>query len=182
MAAHLPPSAPRRRISRAWLLVPFAVAGLAVALAAAWLVNANRPQPVTGVARDIKAIVLSRSATPGLEDGGAIGPWWVSAAGVDDRTNTFHVFRLRSGELRVAAKTARLVIDPEANTISFDLRDVVILRVPERPRDGGDDAEQGLARLDTYLLGPAPYGRRIVHDSALRDAHAQPRLAGAGSE
>jgi hypothetical protein len=182
-----------RNRGRGRLVVPVVAAGLLAALLAVWLAQSRPSGPaasqhtVSGVAREIRRLALHRSSTPGLEDGGAIGTWWIFASSVDDMTNTFHDFRLRAGSggrsgagLQLAARTAILIIDSDANTVSFDLRDVVVLSLPGK--DGGA-ADGGLVKLESFLLGPATYRRNIRPDPVPRfQPPASSRLAGVADQ
>jgi hypothetical protein len=121
--------------------------------------NADRSQTETQAIESIRDIALGQ---PGLA-GGHIGSWRISAVSVDQRTGDLKDFRLESGAMSVAAKTARIVVDPEHDTFTFNLEDVVYTRVPIE--DGENPSrDQYLLELEHYVLGPAPYGVDIVTD------------------
>ncbi len=93
--------------------------------------------------------------------GGLIGPWWVSASSHDPVSGKLKSLRVEWGDVRIAAKTARVVIDPIADTFRFDMWDVVMANI-----DTGEDIEGGrpLIDVDHYQFGPIPYGVDIVPD------------------
>jgi hypothetical protein len=167
--------------SRMWLIVPIGLAGIIVASIVAWTARPLPAHTVSEVTREIRQIVLHRSERPGVEDGGPFGEWWIAAREADAFTGTFAEFRLRTDRMRVAAKTAKLHVDPQANTISFALADVVIVRLPaSRAATEGDHF---VVELESLMLGPIPYPRRITpdgHPAARREP--QPQLAGAQTE
>ena len=68
-------------------------------------------------------------------------------------------FRLTCGQMEIAARSARLVVDAKDDTFRFELYDVVLTRVPETDEVVPD---HHLITHDEYTLGPVPYGRKIV--------------------
>ena len=66
--------------------------------------------------------------------GGLIGPWWVAASSHDPVSGKLKMLRVEWGDVRIAAKTARVVIDPVADTFRFDMWDVVMANI-----DAGED-------------------------------------------
>lgn len=159
--SHVP--APRRSPLR--LLLPIIGAGLIVSCILAMIRSSEAPTRSAGeVRREIEALALRRSERVDGDDGGLIGPWWVVASGLDEASGRLMKFRITTPELQIAASFARLIIDTDRDTFSFELFDVALTRLP------GDDAETtgGEARLlslEHHVLGPAPYGRDIVPDS-----------------
>ena len=115
--------------------------------------SGDRSQTATQAIESIRDIALGEEGAPG----GQIGSWRISAASLDQRTGDLKDFRLESGAMSVAARTARISVDPELDTFTFDLWDVVYTRVPG---EGDQDAsrDQYLLELEHYVLGPAPYG------------------------
>jgi hypothetical protein len=144
-------------------LLPVAVAGIAAALFLVLVPRVSPAQSTDDVARTIRDIAL-RPGDRGLPPGGTLGPWQISAAEYDDLAGHFVDFQLVCGSVCVAARSARLNVDPEADTFSFELEEVVytVLAPP------GDDGEprSTLRSLDRYTLGPAPYGVDIVDATA----------------
>ncbi len=114
------------------------------------------------VTQEIQSIVLRHGGTSVYDEGGIIGPWHVAASRYDQATGCFLDFRLHSGEINLAAATARLVIDAKRNSFHFELYDVVVLRMPDKRR--GREGEPHLVRIDSFLLGPAEYHRPIIPD------------------
>ena len=74
-------------------------------------------------------------------------------------------FDLAQGDVVITAVRATLVIDAEADTFAFDLEDVTYVRAAET-RPGDPPADGTFERLDSHLLGPAPWGRDIVPGAA----------------
>jgi hypothetical protein len=147
--------------SRVRLIAPAIGAGLFAACLI--LVARSRSQVVseTDVERTIQELAIRRSDRPNVDDGGIIGPWWVAASRVEPATGRLEHFRITSGPLRIAARWARVVVDPVDNAFSFELSDVVITRVPER--DDDEDGHQ-LMTLEQYTLGPVPFDADIKPD------------------
>jgi hypothetical protein len=117
---------------------------------------------VNEVVEEIHGIALRRAERPGVEDGGLIGPWWVTASGVDPQTGRLLAFRIRSGDLRVAARSASLIVDADADTFTFELNDVVMTRFPD---SGAANGSGGLLALEHHVLGPIAYGTEIEPDA-----------------
>jgi len=158
--------------SRMWLVMPILGLGL---LAAALIVLWYEPLPqqtVSEVHRNFRAIALAKSAKPGLDDGGPVGPWWITASDVDPVTGVFQNFHVRSGGILIAADRARLEVDPQTDTFSFQLDDVVFTQIPDRSPAGAPGSsklldapgESFVSELEHHTLGPAPYGMDIVPD------------------
>lgn len=153
---------------RAWWLLP--IIGGVLLITFGWLIVQKQGDKVSvaEVTRQMQQIALTKSQRSGIDDGGPIGPWWITASKADSLSGDFHDFRVRSGNRFIAAKKARLVVDPVSDTFSFHLTDVVFTQV-EDPKQSipGDPAAGKLLALDRHVLGPAPYGKDIVADDAL---------------
>jgi len=158
------------------------LAGAIVAIVIGVLLHQEEPQTVSEVMRQVRDIVLQRSDRPGVEDGGALGSLWISAQDADVMTGTLIGVRVRAGDVRLAARESRLIVDPDENTISFALDDVVFFRVPgNRINDASE--QQSIMELDTFVIGPLPYKRRIVQDGhPAGDPAVRGHLAGAASD
>ncbi|TVQ53599.1 MAG: hypothetical protein EA377_07650 [Phycisphaerales bacterium] len=158
------------------LLLPALLAGC---LVGGGLLLLARPAPqmtADEVRREIIGLLLHKSRTPGLEDGGQLGPWWVAARSVDPETDEFLNFRMRSGSLRLAADRAALRIYPENDAIDFLLTGVVLTVLPDGPIDRR--GESYLLDLDQYVLGPFPYRMKILSDETMEgDDPILPSLA-----
>lgn len=148
--------------TRARLIVPMGIAGVIAAIIISSLLQTEEPHTVAEVVRQVREIAMRTSERPGVEDGGPLGPMWIAARDVDVRTGTLTAVRLRAGQVRLAAREGRIIVDPSESTISFSLEHVVMFRVP----GGATDAEFGdsIMELDSFVLGPVPYKRRIVAD------------------
>jgi hypothetical protein len=153
------PSAPR---SLARLAMPFAAAGMVVACLAV-LLNGSRDPGVSEsqVHREIREIALHRGGEGSQDDGGHVGPWWISASDVDPLTGIFRDFKLTSGKLRLASTSALLIVDADTDMVSIHLEDVVMVRV----LDGTEDEPQRrLHHIDVFDLGPIRWHEDIVRD------------------
>ncbi len=151
--------------SRARLIFPFAAAGVLVACVGLWMRGANQGHTVSHVQRTVRDIALAGAATGAPLEAGTIGPWKIAAEHVDPITGEYNEFRLGAGRMLITAERAVLMVDPEADTFSFDMWNVVYTRVP-LPNEATD--ESYVWNLDRYVLGPAPYGMDIIADSAIR--------------
>lgn len=151
----------RTRIHWRWI-APVAGSVLLSALMGAGLLRSNEPQTVSQVRAEIYGIILYQRGDSWMDHGGIIGPWHVAAASLDHETGELRDFRLVSNSINLGAARARLMIDVKRDTFSFELREVVIMRVPDT-RDAAPD-ENHLIPLDSFILGPAKYHRRIVPD------------------
>ncbi|MHC4413937.1 MAG: hypothetical protein ACYS0G_01500 [Planctomycetota bacterium] len=157
----MPPAAENAKISRphvpARLIVRVAAAGL-VAVAIVLLVSgSHETHSVSQVTREIHKIALAEP------QGGLIGPWWVSAAEYDPLTDKLRSFKMECGPVHLAARTARVVVDPHKDSFKFQMWDVVLARVDESEAEGN---EHDLIDLPHFVLGPIPYGIDIVSDEA----------------
>ncbi len=70
-------------------------------------------------------------------------------------------FHLEGGPVAFAARTAHVIVNPTENTFQFEMWDVVMTRIPEKP---GDEAPNALQKIDRYVVGPLPYPVDIVVD------------------
>lgn len=148
---------------KVWLLLPVLGAGI---LAACVLTVVRHRAPsvaASSVVEEIHSVALRRSQTRGIEDGGPIGTWWVTASRVDPESERLLNFRIRSGELRVAARSAKLIVDAEHDTFGFELFGAVLTRLPDASGDAGE-----LLTLEHRVLGPVPYGVDIEPDAPTR--------------
>jgi hypothetical protein len=93
--------------------------------------------------------------------GGLIGRWWVSAAGVDPDTGRLLSFKLECGRIHIAARSARLVVNPHTDSFEFEMWDVVMAKVPE---SGDAENSDSLRVLNRFTVGPLPYRADIVPD------------------
>lgn len=157
--------APTRRLNPLHLLLPALMAGCLVG-GGLLLLARPAPQMTAGeVRQEVTGLLLRKSRTPGLEDGGQLGSWWVAARSVDPDSHEFLNFRMRSGSLRLAADRAALRIDPVNDAIDFLLTGVVLTALPEGPIDRR--GESYLLELETYVLGPFPYRMKILSDETM---------------
>jgi hypothetical protein len=156
----IPAGAPRAR-----LIVPMAGVGLLLACAGVLMRSAPTAHTVSDVVRTIHDTALASNEPDAPPEAGLIGPWKISAARVDPMTGHLVDFHLSSGPMLVSARTARVVVDPVADTFTFELSDVVYTRLAD-PESDGDDARTFVHAMDHHTLGPAPYGHDIVADGA----------------
>lgn len=157
------PTASRRRggNARAWLIAPVAGAGLFMACLVILATRQPPSETVNEVRTKITDTLLHRSTKPGVENGGPIGPWWVSASEVDSEIGTFHNLRITSNQLHIAAEAADLTIDPVNDTFTFELRQVVLFNLDDVK--AADDST-AMRTIPEYSLGPIEYGVDIVND------------------
>ncbi len=118
---------------------------------------------VSHVARLVREIALSTNAPDAPRGAGTLGPWKIAAQNVDPVDGDLINFQLTSRELMLGAERAKLIIDPETDTLTLELRQVVFARVPEEMKN---DTEAFLHAREEYRLGPIPYGIDIVPDGS----------------
>jgi hypothetical protein len=129
----------------------------------AFLVSGTRAKrTVQEVIDEIHGIALDEP------NGGLIGRWWVSAAGVDPVTGRLRSFKLECGPVHIAARSARVIVNPHTDSFEFEMWDVVMAKVPD---PGDDENEDTLRVLDQFTVGPLPYRTDIVPD---RNANRTP--------
>lgn len=138
------------------LALRVAAAGLVVGGILLLVSGSRKERTVSQVIAEIHDIALARP------QGGLIGPWWVSAAGVEGIDRRLTDFKVESQTIHIAARTARVIVNPQQDSFKFDMRDVVFTTIP-----GPDQEEASLQRLDHYVLGPLAYGKDIVPDKGL---------------
>jgi hypothetical protein len=143
------------------MIAPVAGAGLFIACLVILATRQPPSETVSEVRARITDTVLHRSTKPGVDDGGAIGPWWVSASDVDPASGAYRNLRITSKQLHVAAETAELTIDPTRDTFTFELKHVVLFDLEKA--DGPDNATT-MQTIPAYSLGPIEYGLDIVSD------------------
>lgn len=145
---------PKRSYAR--LLLPFACAALIITGLLAIFTHTMKETTTVAEIRDrIHGIALNDP------DGGAFGGWWICASSLDAETGDLLEFHLETAGVRVAAKRARVIVNPEDDTLSLDLRDVVYLRIPDQ---GEDDPEHHVLEKNRMLLGPVPISADVVED------------------
>ena len=110
---------------------------------------------VSQVIDEIRGIALAEP------QGGLIGPWWVSSAGLDEANGRLKNFKVECGPIDIAAVSARIIVNHHTNEFRFEMWDVVFARMPD---SSDQDAEYTLQHLDRYVLGPLPYPKDIVPD------------------
>lgn len=156
---HTAGKSPRTANSKRWLILPGmgAIAMIAIGLA---LLKLNQPTAtVAQVKQELREIALRTSESGMLDNGGAVGPWWIAANDVNPFTDEFTELRVRSGDMLIAARSAILSVDPQRDTFAFELRDVVFTRILKDEQLPGGDA---LWHLEAHTLGPAPWGIDII--------------------
>jgi hypothetical protein len=149
--------------ARARLVLPVAGAGLIIACAGLLLRGTPERHTVSQVARMIQETALASSEPDAPPEAGILGPWLITAERIDPVNGHLLNFRLQSGQMMIAAMSARIAIDPENDTFSFEMWNVVYTRVPE-PRE--ENQKAFTHALEHYVLGPAPYKFDIVADGA----------------
>jgi hypothetical protein len=163
----MPASSVQRRpaSARGRLVLPVAGAGLLIACGFVLLRGGPEQHTVSEVKRTIRDIALAASAPDAPPGAGEIGPWLIAADAHDPLTGVFTNFHLESGRMVLTARTADLIVDAATDSFTFELHDVVYMRIPDegKPEEG---VESFMHHLDHYRLGPAPYGADIVLDSA----------------
>ena len=150
-----------KRPSRARFILPIGGVGLFIACIFALVSGTKKSFGEAEVIRSIHSIALYRSEKPGVANGGPLGPWWISATSVDPVSGKLHDFSISTGTMIIAARTAMIDLDSEADTFAFDLEDVVMTLIPNSREP---DTEEILVTREHYRLGPAPFGANIVPD------------------
>lgn len=149
------------RPSPARLILPVAGLGLLVAMIFAVTRSISPGYSEAEMLRSVHATALRRSSKPGVPDGGPLGPWWISAGEADPITGQFRDFSITTDTMIIAARIARVRIDPVADTFTIDMEHVVMTRFEQGP-----EAEEGtLVELESYTLGPAPFEVNIRPDA-----------------
>ena len=137
------------------LLARLGVAAVVLAIVVLLISGSREKRTVSEVLDEIHGIALDKP------QGGIIGRWWVSAAGLDPDTGRLQAFKLECGSIHIAARSARVIVNPHTNSFQFEMLDVVMARVP---KDGEVEDQDTLRVLDRFVLGPLPYTTDIVPD------------------
>jgi hypothetical protein len=154
---------------RGRLVIPVMLAGLLVAgVGVVMRLSTPRAITVSAATRQLHELMLRRPS------GGRLGEWIVQAQGIDPISGQLRNVNIESDEMRLAARTGVLVVDPDTNSFNLHLTEVVFTRLPGRGA-GGEEPE--LLSLPSHVLGPVPLGRKIVPDAGAPDRKAP--LAGA---
>ncbi|MCP3906374.1 MAG: hypothetical protein GY715_22365 [Planctomycetes bacterium] len=146
------------------LLMPVLGVGLIVVCAIVLLGSGGERHTVSEVVRSIRKAALAGNEPDAPYGSGRIGPWKIAADHVDPLTGELSNFRIQSGAMMIAARTAQILVDPEADTFGFELHGVVYTRVPAGGDGAADDDEAFVHDLERHVLGPAPYGVDIIPD------------------
>ncbi|MCH8822226.1 MAG: hypothetical protein IH984_01845 [Planctomycetes bacterium] len=119
----------------------------------------GKQHTVSSVVRNIHKIALSKP------DGGLIGLWWISAEDINPITGQLISFNLECGPIMFGAKTAKVIVNPDMNSFSFEMTDVVAMRaVRGKHSDANDDF---MLEMDSYTIGPISLREDIVADSTI---------------
>jgi hypothetical protein len=149
-----PPDQPPRRFPLR-LALRLGAAVLVIAFVAFLVSGTREKRTVQEVIDEIHGIALDEPR------GGLIGRWWVSASGVNPETGRLQSFKLECGPVHIAARSARVVVNPHTDSFEFEMWDVVMAKVPEPGDDENDDT---LRVLNRFTVGPLPYRTDIVPD------------------
>jgi hypothetical protein len=141
------------------LLARLAVAAVVVAIVVLLISGSREKRAVSEVLQEIHGIALDKP------QGGIIGRWWVSAAGLDPDTGRLQAFKLECGPIHIAARSARVIVNHHTDSFQFEMWDVVMARVPD-PEDPED--QDALRVLDRFALGPLPYTTDVVPDKPVK--------------
>ena len=155
------------------LLLPLSFAGLIVVCIVILRGGAPRSHTVSRVIRDVHQVALKQP------DGGLIGSWWIAAKDINPLTGELLSFSVECGPLHFGSQTARVVVDPDANTFEFYMRNVVVARADRQ--DGRRDGKDFVLDVDSYTLGPIPYHIDIVADDGRSAPHDPASLRSAAS-
>ncbi|MHC4429036.1 MAG: hypothetical protein ACYS0D_10625 [Planctomycetota bacterium] len=135
-----------------WILRGTLIA-LTIAAVVTLIAGRSRTESTSEVVAQIHAVALTQP------NGGLVGPWWVSASDLDPVGRLLN-FRVEVGSVQFAAQTARVTVDAEHDTFTFEMTGVVLFRWDE-PLPG-EDPRRPLVEMERYTLGPIPYQKDIV--------------------
>ncbi len=152
MSEHAENPAPRFPVQLALRLVIVVVVVVIIGVIA---IGSPDNRTVSQVIDEIRGIALAKP------QGGLIGPWWISSAGLDESTGRLKNFKVEGNSIDIAAASARVIVNYHTNAFRFEMWDVVFARIPD---SSDPDAHGTLQHLDRYVLGPLPYPRDIVPD------------------
>lgn len=114
---------------------------------------------VSSIVRDIHKIALTKP------DGGLIGLWWICADDINPITGQLISFNLECGPIMFGAKTAKVIVNPDMNSFSFEMLDVVAVRAVRGARSKAND--DFMLEMDSFTIGPISLHEDIVPDSTL---------------
>lgn len=119
----------------------------------------GKQHTVSSVVRNIHQIALTKP------DGGLIGLWWISAGDINPITGQLISFNLECGPIIFGAKTAKVIVNPDLNSFSFEMTDVVAVRAVRG--ENSDDDDDFMLEMDKYTVGPISLTEDIVTDSTI---------------
>ena len=127
------------------------------------MVMLRKPPPTTvsAVTRQITDVALAGGRAGSPRGADALGPMRLAVASIDSLTGEFIDFRVESGDTIIAAKRAKLLVDPATDTFSFEMWDVTFLTTPP---PGATDDTSFIHQLEHHILGPAPFNTDVIPD------------------
>ena len=152
MSEHAQNPAPRFPVQ---LVLRLVIVMVVVVIIGVIAIGSPDNRTVSQVIDEIRGIALAEP------QGGLIGPWWVSSAGLDEANGRLKNFKVECGPIDIAAASARIIVNHHTNAFRFEMWDVVFARMPD---SSDPDGEYTLQQLDRYVLGPLPYPKDIVPD------------------
>ncbi|MEM7229193.1 MAG: hypothetical protein AAF432_10300 [Planctomycetota bacterium] len=157
---------PRFGLSNHTLMLALGAAGVSAVLVGVLLRSGTASTTVSEVRTEIADLALTQATTPGVDDGGMLGPFRISASRADHLTGELFNLILEGDTIIVAARRTTVLVDPDADTISLHMMDVDIAYVAELPEDAtGIELDHYLHHQDTYVIGPIPYTKDIRPDA-----------------
>ncbi len=153
---HSPKHSPKSQSLSRFLLPLGGVVIIAICIFLITRGSANS-RTVSSVVRDIHQTALSQP------DGGLIGLLWISADDINPITGQLISFNLECGPIIFGAKTARVIVNPDLNSFSFEMKDVVAVRAVRGKHSKAND--DFMFEIDSYTFGPISLREDIVTDS-----------------
>lgn len=140
----------KRSLTRARLVLPLFLAGVAIA-GFGLLLRSMTP-------REASASAVRKEISRVIDRRGTIGPFYLQAESFDPARGEFTNFHAETDDLMIGARRAVLHVNAATDTVQFELFSATILRVPE------GDADAPVMSQDRYILGPFEWKLDIVDD------------------
>lgn len=154
----------QHRRGRLQMVGVITLAAMIALIGGSWALSSTRTSIKASTLRaDIHRAALAQSPTGDTPPGGLVGPWWIAADRLSDDGTCLHDVSLLEEDVMIGARSARVEIDAQRNTITIELTGAVVIHESDDSRSGSTTTARGSLRL-----GPIALGYEILEDGVSR--------------